>query len=131
MDVEGLITRPSRRSVRETIDRLAAELAAKGVTIFARIDHAAGAAAVGMSLRPTELLIFGNAKAGTPLMQLSQAIGIDLPLKALAWEDAAGKVWLAVNDPAWLARRHGLADDSAPVQAMAAMLSGLAKTASS
>jgi uncharacterized protein (DUF302 family) len=131
MDVEGLITRPSRRSVRETIDRLAAELAAKGVTIFARIDHAAGAAAVGMSLRPTELLIFGNAKAGTPLMQLSQAIGIDLPLKALAWEDAAGKVWLAVNDPAWLARRHGLADDAAPVQAMAAVLSGLAETASS
>jgi uncharacterized protein (DUF302 family) len=131
MDVEGLITRPSRRSVRETIDRLAAELAAKGVTIFARIDHAAGAAAVGMSLRPTELLIFGNAKAGTPLMQLSHAIGIDLPLKALAWEDAAGKVWLAVNDPAWLARRHGLADDGAPVQAMAAMLSGLAETASS
>jgi uncharacterized protein (DUF302 family) len=131
MDVEGLITQPSRRSARETIDRLAVELEAKGVTIFARIDHAAGAVAVGMRLRPTELLIFGNAKAGTPLMQLSQAIGIDLPLKALAWEDAAGKVRLAYNDPAWLARRHGLAGDGAPVQAMAALLAGLAKTASS
>ena len=79
----------------------------RGLTVFARIDHAAGAQAVGMALRPTELLIFGNAKGGTPLMQAQQTIGIDLPLKALAFEDAAGKAWLAYNDPAWLTGRHG------------------------
>src|SRR4029450_12973509 len=78
-----------------------------------RIDHAAGAAAVGMPLRPTELLIFGNPPAGTPLMQAEQTIGIDLPLKALVWEDASGGVWIAYNDPAWLAVRHGLRHDTA------------------
>ncbi len=130
MDVEGLITQPSRRSGHETIDRPAAALESNGLAIFARIDQPANAAAVGMSLQPTELLIFGNARAGTPLMQLSQAIGIDLPLKALAWEDAAAKVWLAYNDPAWLARCKGLAGEAAAaVEAMAAMLAGLAKRA--
>jgi uncharacterized protein (DUF302 family) len=89
-------------------DRLEAEIKAKGMTVFARIDHAAGAAELGLPLRPTELLIFGNAKAGTPLMQANQAIGIDLPLKALVFEDAAGTVWLSYNDPRWLAQRHGI-----------------------
>jgi uncharacterized protein (DUF302 family) len=130
MAAEGLVTMASSRKAKATIDRLAAALAAKGVAIFARIDHAGNAAEAGMSLLPTELLIFGNAKAGTPLMQENQALGIDLPLKALAWEDEQGKAWLAYNDPAWLARRHGLgAGSDAAVAAMAAMLAGLAQHA--
>jgi len=107
MAVDGLTTIPSSFGPKETTDRLETEIKAKGMTVFARIDHAAGAAAVGLSLRPTELLIFGSAKAGTPLMQASQTIGIDLPLKALIFEDAAGKVWLSYNDPGWLVNRHG------------------------
>jgi uncharacterized protein (DUF302 family) len=100
------------------------------MTVFARIDHAAGAAEAGLPLRPTELLIFGNAKAGTPLMQANQAIGIDLPLKALVFEDAAGKVWLSYNDPRWLAHRHGLGAVAAePVNAMAAALNAAATKA--
>ena len=89
--------------------------------MFARIDHAAGAAAVGLSLRPTEVLIFGNAKGGTPLMQSVQTIGIDLPLKALVWQDASGDTWLSYNDPAWLAHRHGLS--GAATRQRSAMLS--------
>lgn len=98
--------------------------------MFARIDHAAGAASVGLPLRPTELLIFGDAKAGTPLMQADQAIGIDLPLKALVYEDAAGKVWLSYNDPSWLAQRHGLGPAVASnVAQMAAALQAIATRA--
>ena len=108
MSDDGLITLASNHPVKATMDRLEAALRDKGITLFARIDHAAGAASVDMPLRPTELIIFGNPKAGTPLMQARQSIGIDLPLKMLGWQDAAGKVWLAYNDPAWLARRHGL-----------------------
>ena len=100
------------------------------MTVFARIDHAAGAAAAGLPLRPTELLIFGNAKAGTPLMQANQAIGIDLPLKALVYEDAAGKVWLSYNDPHWLAQRHELGVAVAQtVGVMAAALNAVATKA--
>jgi uncharacterized protein (DUF302 family) len=96
------------------------------MTVFARIDHAAGAAEFGLPLRPTELLIFGSAKAGTPLMQANQAIGIDLPLKALVFEDTAGKVWLSYNDPRWLAQRHGLrAAEIQTVDAMAAALNAV------
>jgi len=105
----GLMSVSSDFSQKETLERLQAAITAAGMMVFARIDHAAGAAAAGLSLRPTELLIFGNAKAGTPLMQSEQSIGIDLPLKALVYEDAAGKVWLTYNDPDWLARRHGIA----------------------
>jgi uncharacterized protein (DUF302 family) len=108
MTADGLTTIPSSFGSKETMDRFEAEIRAKGMTAFARIDHAAGAAEVGLPLRPTELLVFGSAKAGTPLMQANQAIGIDLPLEALAFEDEAGKVWLACNDPRWLAQRHGL-----------------------
>ena len=108
MSVNGLVTITSHHSVSNTIDRVAAAATAVGMAVFARIDHAAGAKAVGLVLRPTELLIFGNAKTGTPLMQSRQTIGIDLPLKVLAWEDDAGQVWLSHNDPAWLAGRHGL-----------------------
>jgi len=123
MPADGLSIISSDFGPKETMDRLAAEVAAKGMTVFARIDHAAGAASVGLPLRPTELLIFGNAKAGTPLMQANQAIGIDLPLRALVYQDAAGKVWLAYSDPSSLARRHGLGATVAPnVAAMAAAL---------
>ena len=113
------------------MNRLEAAVKAKGMTVFARIDHAAGAAAAGLSLRPTEVLIFGNAKGGTPLMQSVQTIGIDLPLKALVWQDASGKTWLSYNDPAWLAQRHGLtAPRRRPSSAtMTAALSAVAKAA--
>jgi len=97
---------------------------------MARIDHAAGAAQAGLSLRPTEVLLFGNAKPGTPLMQANQTIGIDLPLKALIWQDADGKVWLSYNEPNWLATRHGLATATKPtVDAMAGGLGALARGA--
>ncbi len=130
MAADGLTTVSSTFGPKETMDRLEAEIRAKGMIVFARIDHAAGAAAVGLPLRPTELLIFGSAKAGTPLMQADQALGIDLPLKALVYQDAAGKVWLAYNDPRWIARRHGIGAAVAPnVDAMAAALEGLAKSA--
>ena len=108
MAADGLITMRSRHGPKDTLTRLEAELKAKGITVFARVDHAAGAAEAGLPLRPTDLLIFGNAKAGTPLMQTEQAIGIDLPLKVLAWEDAGGQSWLSYNDPVWLTERHGI-----------------------
>jgi len=127
MTPDGLTTIPSAFAAKETMDRLEAEVTAKGMTVFARIDHAAGAAGVGLPLRPTELLIFGNAKAGTPLMQARQTVGIDPPLKMLVHEDAAGKVWLTYNDPNWLVRRHGLGAAVEPVvEAMAAALHGMA-----
>jgi uncharacterized protein (DUF302 family) len=127
---EGLISVPSTRSVADILGRLEAALTAKGITVFARVDHAAGAVAVGLPLRPTTVLIFGNAKAGTPLMQAEQTIGIDLPLKILVWQDAPGTAWLAYNDPAWLARRHGIDPESQPtVAAMSALLHALASDA--
>ena len=112
MAENGLISIESRFGVAETIDRLVATVTSAGMRVFARIDHAAGAHEVGAELRPTELLIFGHPKGGTPLMQDQQAAGIDLPLKALAWEDALGKVWLSYNDAHWLAERHGLGQAS-------------------
>ena len=130
MAADGLTTLPSSHGPKDTMDRLEAEVRAKGMTVFARVDHAAGAAQVGLAMRPTELLIFGNARAGTPLMQAAQTIGIDLPLKALVWQDAAGKTWLAYNDPAWLARRHGLGREvEATVGAMTAALNAIAGAA--
>jgi uncharacterized protein (DUF302 family) len=105
---DGLITVKSPHSPKDTMDRLEALLQQKGMTIFARIDHAAGAAKVGKTLRATELLIFGNPQGGTPFMECNQTVGIDLPLKALVWEDASGQVWLGYNDPAFLAQRHGV-----------------------
>jgi len=127
---EGMTASPSDHGPKQTMDRLAAAVAKRGMAILARIDHAAAAAKVGMELRPTEVLIFGNPKAGTPLMQAVQTIGIDLPLKALVWQDAAGKTWLAYNDPPWLAARHGAArgvDQS--LAAMADVLAAVAKEA--
>lgn len=115
---EGLITSPSRHAYAETVAKLEAAIAGKGLTLFARIDHAAAAEAVDLPLRPTLLLVFGNAKGGTPLMQAAQTIGIDLPLKLLVWEDERGVTSVSYNDPAWLAARHGL-----PVMQQVEMLS--------
>ena len=130
MTENGLVTLPSEYPVAETIDRLAALATARGLHIFARVDHADGAAKAGMSLRPTQLLIFGNPTGGTPLMQDKQTSGIDLPVKALAWEDAESRVWLAYNDAAWIAQRHGLgAESRKAVEAMAAGLAALTKAA--
>src|SRR5258707_3922922 len=111
MAVDGLTTLRSNRGPQDTMDRLEAAVKTRGMTIFARVDHAAGAADAGLSLRPTELLIFGNAKAGTPLMQAAQSIGIDLPLKALVCQDASGDTWISYNEPSWLSNRHALAHD--------------------
>ena len=110
MMADGLVRVLSALGPRETMDRLEAAIKDKGLTVFARIDHAEGARAAGLSLRPTELIVFGNAKGGTSLMQGAQEAGIDLPLKALVYQDAEGKVWLAYNDPHWLADRHHLPD---------------------
>ena len=99
MAAPGLTTIRSSFGPQDTMNRLEAAVKAKGMTVFARIDHAAGATAVGMALRPTEVLLFGNAKGGTPLMQSAQTVGIDLPLKALVWQDASGTTWFSYNDP--------------------------------
>jgi uncharacterized protein (DUF302 family) len=127
---DGLTTLPSRFCARETMDRLESAIQAKGMTVFARVDHAAGAAEVGLELRPSELLVFGNARGGTPLMQLDQRVGIDLPLKALVHEDAEGRVWLSYNEPRWIAGRYQLgATAEGTVAAMAALLAGVAAAA--
>lgn len=123
--VEGLVARKSPVPVKETMDRLETLVQKKGLKVFARIDHAKGAASVGKTLRPTELLIFGNPQGGTPFMECAQTVGIDLPLKALVWQDAAGQVWLGYNDPEFLARRHAVADCAA-VQNLAKALGAIA-----
>ena len=130
MSVQGLISIASQYSVKDSLDRLEARLKSKNIAVFARIDHSGAALAVGMTLRPTELLIFGHPKAGTPLMQAGQTAGIDLPLKVLAWADEAGKVWLSYNDMSWLAQRHQLAPASAPaVAALATTIASLCAAA--
>ena len=105
---DGLIALKSSYSTDETMDRFEAIAKNKGLNIFARINHTAGAAKIGKTLRPTEVLIFGNAQGGTPFMECNQTVGIDLPLKVLVWQDAAGQVWLGYNDPVYLAKRHGV-----------------------
>lgn len=127
--VPGLVTLRSAFPVGETLDRLEKLLAQKNIQVFARIDHAAGAAKVKLALRPTQVLLLGNPAAGTPLMQAAQTIGIDLPLKVLAWEDAAGECWLGYNDPAYLAQRHGITDRHEVINSMAAGLEALAHAA--
>lgn len=129
MSTNGLITVASRFSVGETLDRLTAALTSAGLLVFARIDHSSNAKGVGLDLRPTELLVFGNPKGGTPLMLDKQTAGIDLPVKALAWEDEAGQVWLTYDEAAWIAARHGLGAVSA--DAVKAIEAGLAALASS
>jgi uncharacterized protein (DUF302 family) len=130
MAVQGLVTIESRFRPKETMDRLAAAVAKRGMAALARIDHAKAAAEAGLDLRPTEVLVFGNPKAGTPLMQDVQTIGVDLPLKALVWQDAGGRTWISYNEPRWLAERHELVTGHEPVlAAMAAALAAVAAEA--
>jgi uncharacterized protein (DUF302 family) len=125
---DGLIAIKSSRTAAETMTRLEDVVKQRGLTVFARIDHAAGAAKIGKTLAPTELLIFGNPQGGTPLMECAQTAGIDLPLKALVWQDSAGQVWLGYNDPAYLAQRHAAA--ACPVvENLRKALSGIAEAA--
>jgi len=128
---EGVIKVKSPYPVAQTLDRFEKVVKSKGMTVFTRIDHAAGAASVKKDLRPTQLLIFGNPKLGTLLMQSNQTAAIDLPMKALAWKDASGQVWLAYNDPAYLVQRHGINDRDAVVKKMRKALGAFSKAATS
>jgi len=130
MAADGLTTIKSAYSAPETMARLEAAVIAKGMSVFAHIDHAAGAAGVGLPLRPTDLLIFGSPKGGTPVMQSVQTAGIDLPLKALVWQDEAGITWLTYNPPAWIAERHG-ADAQAAIHGMTGAIEAIAAIATS
>lgn len=120
----GIVNEPTSHSVDQTVERLKAILQAKGVALFALVDHSGEAAKVGMKMRPTKLLIFGNPKAGTPLMLAAPSSAIDLPLKLLVWEDGQGKVWISYNSPQYLQKRHGLPAELLPniaaVEALAA-----------
>jgi uncharacterized protein (DUF302 family) len=127
--VDGLTTIASSFGPKETMDRLEAEIRAQGMEVFARIDHAAAAAEAGLTLQPTELIIFGNARGGTPFMQSAQTVGIDLPLKALVWQDAKNQTWLSYNEPSWIARRHNVRNAEQLVSKMAAALSAMATKA--
>jgi uncharacterized protein (DUF302 family) len=117
MAAEGLVTIPSRFGAEETVNRLKSEIAHRGLTLFAEVDHAKNAKEVAMTLRPTTVVVFGSAKAGTPLMQADQAVGIDLPLRALVWEDEGRQTWVSYNDPMWIARRHGLPEAALEIAA--------------
>jgi len=125
----GLISVKSSHDVKVTADRLETILNQKGMKVFIRINHSAGAQKLGKELRPTELIIFGNPKVGTPLMQCSQSVGIDLPQKALIWQDDKGLVWLSYNDPNYLAQRHGLSACAEVIQKVEKALSNFAKAA--
>ena len=125
---DGLIAVKSPYSAKDTMDKLEGIVKQRGLNVFARIDHAGGAIKIGKTLRPTELLIFGNPQGGTPLMECAQSAGIDLPLKALVWEDASAQVWLGYNDPAFLAQRHGAANCPV-VENLRKALSGIADAA--
>ena len=107
----GIISHPSPYTVPQTLDRLESILRSKAITVFGRVDHSGEAAKAGLSMPPTQLLIFGNPRGGTPIMLAAPLSAIDLPLKALAWQDAAGKVWLSINDPHYLQTRYALTDE--------------------
>lgn len=124
--MDGLETIKSDFGPEETLGRLEAEIKAHGMTVFARINHAASAAEVGLALLPTEVVLFGNPRGGTPLMQAKQTMGIDLPLKALVWQDASAQTWISYNEPEWLAKRHGLGGLDAPLSAMTKALADIA-----
>jgi uncharacterized protein (DUF302 family) len=121
----GLTALKSPHTPAETMNRLEAEVKKRNLAVVARIDHAAAAQRIGQTLRPTELLIFGNPQAGTPLMLCAQLTGIDLPMKALVWADAAGQTWLGYNDPQWLMHRHGQRD-CPPAAQVGQALAGIA-----
>ena len=123
---DGLISLKSPYSAKETMDRLEEIVKQRGLNVFARIDHSAGAAKIGKTLRPTEVLIFGNPQGGTPLMECAQTVGIDLPLKALVWEDSSNQVWLGYTEPEYLAKRHNVPTCQA-AGSLAKALSGLAE----
>lgn len=122
----GMVDVPSRHSVDDTVARLREILEAKGVTLFALVDHSGEAAKAGMTMRPTKLLIFGSPKAGTPVMLAAPSIAIDLPLKILVWEDADGKVWLSYNAPEFLRERHNIPAEFMPVLAVVEALAAKA-----
>ena len=123
---DGLVSIKSPHSASETMTRLEALVKERGLTVFARVDHAAGAAKIGEMLRPSEVLIFGNPQGGTPFMACAQTLGIELPLKALVWEDASAQVWLSYNDVAYLARRHE-AKECPAVENLRRALAGIAE----
>ena len=125
----GLISVKSPHDVKTTADRLDSALKQKGMTVFIRIDHAQGAQKVGRELRPTELIIFGNPKVGTPLMECRQAVAIDLPQKALIWQDEQGQVWLSYNDPDYIVERHGITGCDEVIKKIKMALSNFAKAA--
>ena len=125
----GLIEVKSTYTVKKTADRLETVLKAKGMTIFARINHSEGAKKAGIELPATELIIFGNPKVGSPLMQCNRTVGIDLPQKALIWQDENGQVWLSYNDPQYLAKRHGLSECMPVIKKVEKALSNFAKAA--
>ncbi len=126
--VEGLIVTPSAHDPAQTMQRLIAAVTEKGLSVLAHIDHAGAAAKAGLALAPTDLLIFGAAQGGTPLMQAQQSMGIDLPLKALVWQEQDGRTLLGYNDPAWLAKRHGVENDHV-ITAMRDVLAAVAAKA--
>ena len=126
---ERLVTRESKFPVKETMDRLATALEAKGVKVAARIDHAAGAKAAGLDMPPTEVIMFGNPKLGTPLMLANRHIGIDLPMRVLAWQDAKGKTWIAYTAPKALKTRHGIKGQDATIAALTAAVDSFAAAA--
>ena len=127
--VDGMTSIRSSFGPKETIDRLEVEIRAKGMEVFVRIDHAAGAAKVGLTLAPTELIIFGNARGGTPLMQSVQTVGIDLPLKILVWQDTANKTWLSYNEPSWIAQRHGVVGTESTIDKLTELLGTITREA--
>jgi uncharacterized protein (DUF302 family) len=129
-NIQGLTSTQSSFGPKETMDRVEAEIQTRGLTVFARIDHAAGAADAGLRLAPTELIIFGNARGGTPLMQSAQTAGIDLPLKILVWQDAANNTWLSYNEPRWVAERHNVTPGVPAVSKMTDLVSAIVNKAS-
>jgi uncharacterized protein (DUF302 family) len=127
--IQGLTTIQSSFDPKATIDRLEAQIQARGLNVFSRIDHAAGAAETGMQLAPTYLIIFGNAQGGTPLMQSVQTVGIDLPLKVLVWQDAANNTWVSYNEPSWIAQRHAVANRQSAIDKLGNVISTIAREA--
>ena len=126
---EGVIRIKSKHSVAATVDKLETALKNKGMTIFKRVSHSGGAAKVGLELRPSELMIFGNPKVGTPLMQCQQLAALDLPQKALVYEDEQGQVWFAYNDPQYIANRHNISGCDDVVSKISKALAGFSRAA--